>query len=134
MSQATKIIHIAKLTYPGVYSGIMTFFPNRENVYPMVAAAASDCVEASTICGSLKEGPEEGSFMTSEITVAVATIPIATATFARSEAPGVVDSTSTVSITSFRSSPSEEGPAPDTDAFAVRGTKLHKLLFLLTRI
>ena len=115
----------------------MTFFPNRENVYPIVAAATSGCVEASTICGRLKEGPDEGSFMTSEIIVAVAAIPIATATFARSEeAPGVVDSTSTVSITSFRSSPSEEGPAPVADAFAVRGTKQDKLhkLFLFTRI
>jgi len=88
ISQATKIIHIAKLTYPGVYSGIMTFFPNRENVYPIVAAATSGCVEASTICGRLKEGPDEGSFMTSEIIVAVAAIPIATATFAQCRPQG----------------------------------------------
>uniref|UniRef100_A0A0A9SEE4 Uncharacterized protein n=1 Tax=Arundo donax TaxID=35708 RepID=A0A0A9SEE4_ARUDO len=113
----------------------MTFFPNRENVYPMVAAAASDCVEVSTTCGRLKDGPDEGCFMKSEITVAVAATPIATATFARKDARGVVDSTSTASIISFTSSPPAEGSAPDTDAFVVRETKQDKLhkLFLLMR-
>jgi hypothetical protein len=128
---------IAKFTYPGVYSGIMTFFPNTENVYPMVAAAASDCAEASTICGRLKDGPDEGCFMMSEITITVAAIPIATATFARNEAPGVVDTTATASVISFASSPpgAGEGSALDTDAFAVRETKQDKLrkLYMFAR-
>src|SRR5438128_2584015 len=113
----------------------MTFFPNRENVYPMVAAAASGCAEASTICGRLKDGPDEGCFMKNEITVTVAARPMAIATFARSEAPGVVDSTSTASIISITSSPPAEGSAPDTDAFAIRGAKQDKLrkLILLAR-
>lgn len=129
-------MQIAKFTYPGVYSGSMTFFPNAENEYPRVAAAASDCVEASTICGRLKDGPDEGCFLTSEITVTVAAIPIAIATFARNEAPGVVDSTaSTLPIISFTSSPPEEVSAPDTDAFAVPETKQDKLreLYMLAR-
>ena len=127
--------HIAKFTDPGVYSGIKTFFPNAENVYPMVAAAASDCAEASTICGRLKDGPDEGCFMMSEITVMVAAIPIATAAFARNEAPGVVDTTSTASIISFASSPAGEGSALDTDAFAVREAKQDKLrrLYMFAR-
>ena len=117
---------IEKFTYPGVYSGIMTFFPNAENVYPMVAAT-SDCAEASTICGRLKDGPDEGCLIMNEITVTVAAIPIATATFARNEAPGVVDTTSTASMISFASSPPGEGSALDTDAFAERETTQDKL-------
>jgi hypothetical protein len=114
----------------------MTLFPNAENVYPRVAAAASDCVEASTICGRLKDGPDEGCFLTSEIAVTVAATPIAIATFAKNEAPGVVDSTaSTAPTISFTSSSLDEVSAPDTDGFAVPETKQDKLreLYMVAR-
>jgi hypothetical protein len=133
MKQRDKT-EIAESTYPGVYSGIMTFFPNIENVYPMVAAAASDC--ASTICGRLRDGPDGGCFMKSEITITVVAIPITTTTFARNGAPGVVDSISTPSIISFTSPPPAEGPVLDIDAFAVLENRQNKLcqLFLFSRI
>lgn len=115
-------------TYPGVYSGIMTFFPNRENVYPIVAAAVSDCVEASIICGKLKEGPDVGCcFRKMDIAVTVTATPRATATFARKEAPGLLDSTST--MISLASPPPAEGSAPDI-AFAVHEPKRGNLRIL----
>jgi hypothetical protein len=108
----------------------MTFFPNRENVYPIAAAAVSDCVEASIIWGKLKDGPAEGCFMKIDIAVTVAATPRATATFAKKEAPGLLDPTSTASMISLRLPSPAEDSSPDV-AFAVHEPKLGNLRKLL---
>ncbi len=102
-----------------------------------MVAAASGGAEASTICGKLKDGPEEGCLMKSEITVAVAATPRASATLARKEAAVLLDFTSIASIISLASSPPpEEDSAPEADALAAQESIREKLreLFVFARI